>query len=174
MAVSGAKGTQRWIWLRERAKNPFFSPELFSHMPPTPCLTPFCSSLTLICSTQLHSCCTHRIAVCGGQKERRAPRQRTFTPCTRALQHTLIWTTNRKRRGVLLLIPLPQRTTRQSPPVLFCMTEGGWEWLFLETAEVYNVIHIHPWLIRLWFDSSSMKSKGCQKMDACNSKQWPS
>lgn len=113
----------------EEARSFLLSWALFTYAPPPPQLTPFCSSVSLICNTQLHSCCSHRTVVCGGQTERRGHRvtvrQAHITSHTHMLTNTCsVSTMNRERRGVLRLIPQPQRTTRQSKTLRLYMTES--------------------------------------------------
>ena len=185
MAVSEGKGTQRWIWLGERALSPFFT-ILFSHTQHTRVLdtqthththththtdNSLCNILTLICDAQLQSCCTHRAIVCGGQTEWRAQchsrasthtHTHTHTPYPHSQTHNNTCTMD--GGGVL-----QQRTTRQSNTLLFYVTEGGMETTMCwETDGALSVINTDPWPTRSCFDSSTMKRKGCKKRMAAN------
>ncbi len=72
----------------------------------------------------------------------------TYTPL-HTLTNTHTYAQWIERGGVVLfLIPLQQRTTRQSKTLLFYMTEGGWKvlyvWRLLEYLMLFTLTHDQP------------------------------
>lgn len=159
MAESGGKGIQRWIWLRERALNHFFLCS-FHTRPPLLCST-------LICNTQLHSCCTHRGIVCWGQTERRAQRQ-TSTHPTHTHKHTQICTIDRKRRGYTYLnsSATEDNKTKQNTAPLY-------DWRGMETTPCLERLLHYLMLFTLTRDQSDHDLTSVQPNEKLAKKWMP-
>lgn len=126
MAARRGKGIQRWILPGETVLNPSF---LLTRTPPPLCNT-LDSYLQHTAPVMLHTQ-GHSVRRTDGAKGR-ASHSDTHTYDIQHPTHThkdaCISTIDRKRRG-LYLIPLQQRTRRQSKTLLFYTAEGGWRTL---------------------------------------------